>query len=57
VEERCFEFENENRALPTVEDREIWIRAHDIAARWRPADAAPAWSATTCRSRSIPTIT
>jgi hypothetical protein len=33
AEDSCFAFENENRALPLVEDREIWIRAHEIALR------------------------
>jgi transposase len=27
-----------------------------VNTRWRPADAAPAWPATMCRSRSIPNI-
>ena len=29
----CVDFEIETRALPTVDERELWIRAHDIALR------------------------
>ena len=33
VKELCRAFEKEIRAMPSVQDREIWIRTHDIALR------------------------
>jgi hypothetical protein len=33
VKEACRAYEKQIRAMPTVEDRELWIRTHDIAIR------------------------
>jgi hypothetical protein len=33
VKEACRAYEKEIRAMPSVEDRELWIRTHDIALR------------------------
>ena len=62
LKEKLVKVEREMQRLAAMErlmlaspDQQISLTDPDTA-RWRPADAAPAWSVTMCRSRSIPNI-
>jgi hypothetical protein len=62
LKEKLIKLENEVQQLAAMErlmlaspEQQISLTDPDTA-RWRLADAAPAWSATMCRSPSIPNI-
>jgi hypothetical protein len=62
LKEKLIKLENEVQQLAATErlmlaspEQQISLTDPDTA-RWRPADAAPPWSATMCRSPSIPNI-